>query len=421
MTSEDRRLARKERRISQRKAKSEKFIAEHSDFEQVCSLDNLHAAYIKSRKGVSWKESVQHYDADLMFNLLETRYKLLAGKPVTKGFVEFDIHERGKIRHIRSVHISERVVQKSLCDNALVPLLSRSLIYDNGASVKNKGIHFAMNRCRAHLHRFYCENKTNEGYALVIDFSKYFDNIRHDILLKMESKKITDPRTFSLYKDFVKVFGDELSLGLGSQVSQISAISLPNPIDHYIKEVLHVKYYARYMDDSYLFDTSKEYLEYCLSEITKLCDELGIKINTKKTKIVRLDEGFWFLKGKYILTSTGKIVCRASRDGCIRMRRKLKKFKVKYDNGEMSMNDIYESYQSFRSHLSSFDSYHLIKNMDQFFKALFHENKGGGENGCYYRKCILSDKRRCSRTSYGLGRNEDHGRYNKAGYGNYTA
>lgn len=30
----------------------------------------------------------------------------------TKGFFAFDLMERGKLRHIRSVHIAERVVQR---------------------------------------------------------------------------------------------------------------------------------------------------------------------------------------------------------------------------------------------------------------------------------------------------------------------
>lgn len=402
MTSEQRKAARRKRRESQRKCKFEQFIAQYADFDLVSGIDNLYTAYKKSRLGVSWKESVQKYDLYLLHNLVETKRKLENDESVTKGFVEFDIHERGKVRHIRSVHISERVVQKSLCDNVLVPLFSHSLIYDNGASVKNKGISFAMKRLRAHLNKFYNENKSNDGYVLVIDFSKYFDNIIHSKLLEMQRKYFNNEKTFELYKKFIKVFGDNVSLGLGSQVSQISAISYPNKLDHYCKEVLGIKYYGRYMDDTYLIHKDVKYLEYCLQEIKRICNELGIKLNEKKTKIIPLDEGFWFLKGKYILLNSGKIVCRADRSGCIRMRRKLKKFKVMLASGKMTKNDIYMSYQSFRSHLLQFDSYHLVKNMDSFFKELFHKEniKGGGENEQRYKKCLLGDKRRCSRTSY---------------------
>ncbi len=413
MTSEERRKGRRERREAERKKKHDDYIRKYNDFNLVLDLDNLKAAYRKSRRGVAWKESVQRFDLFLMSNLAETKQKLARDESVSKGFVEFDIHERGKMRHIRSVHISERVVQKCLCDNVLTPLMTRSLIYDNGASIKNKGIHFAMNRLRCHLSRFYRENGNNNGYALVIDFSKYFDNILHEKLFEMQRKNITDERIFELYKSFVTVFGDGISLGLGSQVSQISAISYPNKLDHYCKEVLRVRYYGRYMDDTYLIHKDKEYLEYCLTEIKRICDELGIKLNPKKTRIVPLDEGFWFLKGKYILLPSGKIVCKAKRDGIIRMKRKLKSFKKKYDLGLMSKEDVYTSYQSFRSHLLHFDSYYLVKNMDIFYKELFHEENitGGSDYERRYKKCLLSDKGRCSHSSYRFVGYENYGRY----------
>ena len=413
MTSEERRKGRRDRREAERKKKHEDYIRKYNDFNLVLDLDNLKAAYRKSRRGVAWKESVQRYDLFLMSNLAETKQKLARGESISKGFVEFDIHERGKMRHIRSVHISERVVQKCLCDNVLTPLMTRSLIYDNGASIKNKGIHFAMNRLRCHLSRFYRENGNNNGYALVIDFSKYFDNILHEKLFEMQKKNITDKRIFELYKSFVTVFGDGISLGLGSQVSQISAISYPNKLDHYCKEVLRVRYYGRYMDDTYLIHKDKKHLEYCLTEIKRICDELGIKLNTKKTCIVPLDEGFWFLKGKYILLPSGKIVCKAKRDGIIRMKRKLKSFKKKYDLGLMPKEDVYTSYQSFRSHLLHFDSYYLVKNMDNFYKGLFHEENitGGSDYERRYKKCLLSDKGRCSHSSYRFVGYENYGRY----------
>lgn len=374
MTSVERRKARKLRRMEKRQSKKTAFLEKYNDFNLVTNTDNLYRAFKMSRRGVSWKESVQRYENEALQNINDTKKKLLNGESVQKGFVEFQIHERGKVRHIRSVHISERIVQKCLCDEVLVPIITRSLIYDNGASIKNKGVSFAMRRLRCHLTKFYRENKSNKGYALVIDFSKYFDNILHDKLFEMQKNNLTDERIFNLYKSFITVFGDGISLGLGSQVSQISAIAYPNKLDHYCKEVLRIKYYGRYMDDTYLIHKDKEYLEYCFSEIKRICNELGIKLNQKKTRIVSLDEGFWFLKGKYILLESGKIISKPARDGALRMRRKLRKFLKMVEDGTMSLLDVYSSYQSFRSHLMQFDSYHIIHNMDKYYSKLFVNN-----------------------------------------------
>jgi hypothetical protein len=69
-------------------------------------------------RGVAWKESVQRFEANAMRNIADIRRKPLAGENIQRGFAEFDLRERGKTRHIKSVHISERIVQKCLCDKA---------------------------------------------------------------------------------------------------------------------------------------------------------------------------------------------------------------------------------------------------------------------------------------------------------------
>ncbi|MBO4738813.1 MAG: hypothetical protein J5606_04545, partial [Bacteroidales bacterium] len=93
-------------------------------------------------------------------------------KDIRRGFIEFDICERGKMRHIRSVHFSERVVQKSLCTNVLYPVLTNNLITDNGASQKGKGTHFATQRLIKYLHKYY-RKYGNDGYVLSLDFKSY--------------------------------------------------------------------------------------------------------------------------------------------------------------------------------------------------------------------------------------------------------
>ena len=150
MTSEERHKARETRRKAKRAAKRAEALKACS-FEKVISSGSLVKAANLSKRGVNWKASVQRYHINLLRNTWALHQKLLRGESVVQGFICFDLIERGKLRHIRSVHFKERVVQRSLCDNALVPILSRSLIYDNGASIKGKGIHFAMFRCRDHL------------------------------------------------------------------------------------------------------------------------------------------------------------------------------------------------------------------------------------------------------------------------------
>ena len=345
----------------------------YDDFSQITSADNLYTSFKRSRRGVAWKESVQRYEANALRNIAGTRRKLLAGENIQSGFVEFYLRERGKIRHIKSVHISERVVQKCLCDYALVPVLSRPLIYDNGASMKGKGVRFALRRLVVHLSRFYRANGfSNAGYALLVDFKRFFDSVRHDILFGLLDRHVADPRLRELTRRFVSVFGDGVSLGLGSQVSQISAMFYPNSLDHFIKEKLRVKYYGRYMDDLYLIHADKNHLKYCLREIEKICASLAITVNKKKTRIVKLENGVEFLKGKYALLETGKILKLPGRESAARMRRKLKKFKPLAEAGKMGYGDVRAAYQSWRgNYMRRFHAYHRVGFMDRLYNGLF--------------------------------------------------
>ena len=76
--------------------------------------------------------------------------------------------------------------------------------------------------------------------------------------------------------------------------SQVLAIFYLNDMDHYIKEVLKIKYYVRYQDDFLLFHPSKEYLKICLKKIRHFLDNENLTLN-KKTRIYKNTNNFIFL------------------------------------------------------------------------------------------------------------------------------
>ena len=369
MTSTERKEHRRTRRSATRKAKKQGVVGECDSLEKVADPNALMSASKKARSGITWKASVQRYLMNLLKNVAESNKNILTGKDIRKGFIKFDLIERGKLRHISSVHFSERVAQRSLCANALIPTLIRGLIYDNGASLKNKGITFALDRLSAHLQRHYRKHG-NEGYVLLLDFSDYFGRIRHDVIKEILCQNFKDKRLISLAMSFVYAFGEK-GLGLGSETSQIFAVTYPSKIDHYIKEVLRIKGYARYMDDSYLIHKDKGYLKKCLEDLKGKFAEVGIVLNPKKTRIVKLSKGFTFLKTQYFLTDTGKVIRKACRESIVRQRRKLKKFKKFSDAGEMSFGHIYNSYMSWRGYIGHKDAHRTILSMDKLFKDFF--------------------------------------------------
>lgn len=368
MTSEERREARYRRRVAARLAKKEKY-ASCNDFSAVFSYGNLYRAYRRCRKGVSWKASVQRYITNAPLNVLNTFELLHTNKYKSPGFNEFDLYERGKHRHIKSTTMSERVVQRCLCDNSLVPILTRTFIYDNGACMKNKGYDFAIRRLTQHLHEHYRRYGT-EGYILLYDFRKFFDSISHEVVKRVIRKEISDERLLVILDHFIDAFGD-IGLGLGSQVSQVLSLATANRLDHFVKERLHIRGYGRYSDDGYLISVSKEYLKECLRQIRTICQELGITINEKKTQIVKLTHGFTWLKVRFFITETGKIIKKICKRNVTKARQKLKKMQIKWLNGTMPLQDIWAMAVSQRAYMKKFYAYHTICNYDQLYNNLF--------------------------------------------------
>lgn len=371
MTSEERHELRYQRRKAKRQ---EKFITRFKNelrFEQIFSYQHLYKSYKKSCKNVNWKASTQRYKFRSNINLAVTYKQLHNNKYKSRGFHEFDILERGKPRHIQSIHIEERVVQKCFCDYGLVKVLSSKFIYDNGAAIKGKGVKFALDRLTHHLHQYYHKYGTNEGYILHFDFSKYFERISHKQLFEQLDKYILDPKCNKLLHHFIDVFGD-ISLGLGSQVSQICALLYPNKLDHIIKEQLHIKYYGRYMDDGYLIHPSKEYLIYCLEVIKSICKELDIKLNLNKTFITKLYNPIGFLKHRYYLLPSGKVIRKSSKNCITKYQRKFRKLYSFYYNKNISLKDIEQSLQSILGYLQMSNCYKQEKLLYQYCQNLFN-------------------------------------------------
>ena len=343
-------------------------------FEQAMSYDHLFECAHECIGGVAWKQSVQTYTINRLQWLSTTKAQLDNGKYKSKGFYTFDLLERGKKRHIQSVHISERVVQKCLCKYALKPLIEPRLIYDNGASRVGKGTEFSLKRIRQHLATHF-RKYGRQGGILIMDFHDFFNSIPHDKLIEMYRRIIKDDRLFNLTAYFINCFKGDVGLGLGSEVSQISAIFYTNEVDHFIKERLYIKGYGRYMDDSYLIHQDIDYLKYCLDVIKEMLNDLGISINPK-TEIIRFDKGsFCYLKRRFTITENGKILTRLLRQNITKRRRVLKR---QMSNNKSDIESVKQSYQSWRGYALKWHSRKSVYTMDRLYNSLLRKGDMDG-------------------------------------------
>jgi hypothetical protein len=343
--------------------------------------NKIYEAGTKAIKGAPFKYKTQLFE---MNHLLETAQILQSLKDwtykPTQG-TKFTINERGKIRHITTNNMIDKTINHLMCDEVLSPAITPYLIYDNSASQKNKGVAFHRKRFETHLQKYYREHKSNEGYILLIDFSGYYASIPHNLCLKnlqsflrkvdKEEAKIT----LWILKNLFDVFNLENQNGkgvnIGSQPSQNIGIVYPSKIDNYIKIVRSCKYYGRYTDYSYIIHEDKEFLKDILKNIKQIANELGLVINDKKTRIVKLSQQFKVLQINYSLSETGRIIKKINPKTITRERRKLKAYKRLLDNNRINYESIENIFKGWMSSNYKIMSRMQISNMYQLYYDLF--------------------------------------------------
>lgn len=355
---------------------------ENLTLEAIADVDNLYRAAREAIRGVDWKYSVQYYERNLFSNIYYACGQLLDGKDFRKPLSYFYVVERGKIRYISAPRISERVIQKSISQNVLVPAIAPTLTQGCCANMKGRGTDYCLIRLKRQLADFYQENGS-DGYVLLMDFSDYFGSIDHDAAKALVDRVLIDEEVKQILCLQIDHGENEKGLGLGSEPNQAIAVALPSPIDYLGERWQGITCSGRYMDDSYFISRRKDVLQEFLKEARNVCASLGITINEKKTHIVKLTRGFTFLKKRFRFTQTGRIIVTPDRKSIGKMRRKMKKLVLLFKNGEMTIEQAKQSYLSYRGSLKKRNGdgktrfrqniYHTVRTLDNTFYELFGE------------------------------------------------
>ena len=368
MTSQERHEARYQRRKSKREQKNIERAEKYAEFRNIFSLEKLEAGYKNVAKPSGNKTSTQTWMANLAVNARKEQIELYNGTWKSRGFNYFTIKERGKWRNIQSTHISEKGIQNCFVNNCFIPLIEPHLIYDNGASLKGKGTSFSIDRFVEHL-RYHIRKHGVKGGIYFFDFSNFFANINNDILFNKADPLIMEEAAKKIYSVFTCAFGS--GLGLGSPISQISALFYPSVADHWLKDGIGIKGYGRHMDDGYIICDDIQKLKKIAERFEKKCEELGIVMNRKKCRIIRLKANFVFLKTRFFITPSGKIIKRMSREKCRMERKRLRKFCAFYRLGVMKEKEIYLNFHSWVMSQPIHYTFHALLNMIRYYNELF--------------------------------------------------
>lgn len=387
MSSVERKEKRYQRRKEKRQEKIKNFLENAPSYEEVFTFEHLWNSFWLCRKEVSWKPSIQIYQQNLTSELVILLNELYSKDGFkSRGFIEFNICERGKMRHIKSVDIKERIVQRCFCDYYLIPLLTRNLVYDNGASLKNKGVSFTLDRLNIHLEQYYKKYNTNEGWILLYDFSNYFGNIDHEKLYKIVDALILDDKCKKLYHHLVDAFGS-VGLGLGSQVSQVSAVIFPNIIDHKIANFKNTESSARYMDDGYVIFKNKEDAIECEKMLLEEADKLNIILNPKKIKICKINRSFIYIKKRFFLNDKGNSIMRLNRNNIFKHRRRINKLFGLMEQKKIQLEDIELSHKSWYGQVKKYKNKKSVYNIDLQIRRLINGyNSNLSSDKCGIRK-----------------------------------
>lgn len=302
---------------------------------------DLHAAFQLAKRHKSNKPYVQHFERKLKRNIEQLADDLLNRTYKPEPSTVF-IVERPKKREVFAAQFRDRVVHH-LYYNYTHELFERTFIADTYSCIEGRGTHFGIERLAQHI-RQESHNYQRECYVMKMDKRGYFMHIDRQILLDIVLKtlrKMANHRIARGHKltwnnwidtDFVAWLSEEIimldpkqnckivgtvedwegldhskslfytmdgcGLPIGNLTSQLLSNVYLNEFDQYMKRTLKCKHYGRYVDDSFVVSTDKDWLLSLVPLIQEfLRDRLHLELHMGKLHIVSSKYGAEFLGG----------------------------------------------------------------------------------------------------------------------------
>lgn len=358
-------------------------------YDTIIDLKKLDLVYKQVKNNTKNKVKLLEFENNYVSNMIYIK-NILEEKKYRLNQYNIFIIKEPKTRLIMSLNITDKIVNNLISNYFLIDIFDKTLIDENVATRKNKGTHYGIKKLKQYLN----ELKGEDFYILKFDITKYFFNIDHSIIKKLIRKKIKDKdvlklldtiidstnedyinemikklkkREISKTSDFKKIkeieslpeykFGK--GLPIGNMSSQLLAILYLNELDRFIKEKLKIKYYLRYMDDGIILHKDKEYLKYCLDEITKILTKYKLELNDK-TKIINIKNGFEFLGFKYFIKNN-KVLMKVTNQTKRKFKRKIKNLNSLVLNNKLDIKYLNQVKASYLGHLKYGNTNKLIK------------------------------------------------------------
>lgn len=330
--------------------------------EKMYSFENANTSFVQAAKCKRFKPEVLAFSMDKEDNLLEIAEEI---KDLNYHWGDYRIFKvwEPKERLIMALSFRDRVAQHMIV-NQIVPVFERGFYYHSYACRTGKGMHAASNT----LYSWMYKTMIIDGrrmYAFKGDISKYFASIPHDRLKEEIRRYIGDKKALLLIDEIIDhngILPDGVGIPVGNLSSQLFANVYGNILDKYVKHVLKIPLYVRYMDDFIILCDNLAILKEWAARIEEfLLEEMGLHINPKST-ILYAGNGIDFCG--YIHHPEHRTVRKASV-------RRLKQDVKELEAGELDAETFDRRYQSRLGHMGHADTYHLTKSIE--YELLFWE------------------------------------------------
>jgi RNA-directed DNA polymerase len=351
----------------------------------IYTYKNLYAAYLDCRMQKRGTINALKFELYLEKYLKELLDELKSGAYAPGRSICFVVTEPCP-REIFAADFRDRIVHHLLV-RELIDIAEKIFVFDSYACRPGKGTHRAVSRVFDYsrmVQRDFRKNSIDSDgpWYIKIDISSFFMTIDKDILYKAVLDLIDRHKKTNAWKiemadlaekiifycpqhDYVRKGNPDLSklvpshksligkannkgLPIGNFSSQFFANLYMNSTDHFVKRVLKCKYYSRYVDDLIFFDVKREKLKRYLKKTDCfLVNNFSLKLNAKKTKIIKVKKGIDFL-GYYI--KHNQIFARK----IVKNRYKNKLYPLAIGTNRMSWPKLNSIAASYVGHLSYF-------------------------------------------------------------------
>jgi group II intron reverse transcriptase/maturase len=294
------------RRRIYRKAKSEKTHRFWGLFVHVAKIETLEEAYRIAKRnggapGIDGQSFPDIESAGRAAFLTAVREDLVTGRYKPKPNRRVEIPKgNGKIRTLQIPCIRDRVVQGAL--KLILEAVFEADFCPNSYGFRPKR---SPHRALAEVRRSVMRRMST---VIDVDLSRYFDTIRHSVLLDKIAKRIQDPQVMHLVKQIIKV-GGKVGVPQGGPFSPLAANIYLNELDWFFDAIrrktaegaYEAVNYHRFADDIVItvsgHHTKRGWAERALQRLQEQIAPLGVELNTEKTRVVNTLQGeaFGFL------------------------------------------------------------------------------------------------------------------------------